>query len=152
MINNLVKIAFLSALPVTELRGAIPVGLTIYDLPVLPTLLFAVIGNIVPAFFILKYFQPISEYLKRWQIFELFFSWLFRKTNKYKEKYEKFGAFFLFIFVAIPLPGTGVWTGSAAALFFGIRFSYAMPMMTAGVFCAGIIVTLTNLGLLQLFS
>lgn len=149
--NNLIKIAFLSALPVTELRGAIPVGLNFYHLPILPTYFFAVIGNIIPALFLLKYLQPFSEYLRRWHLFELFFSWLFRRTGRYEEKYEKYGALFLFFFVVIPLPGTGVWAGSAAAFLFGIRFWYAFPMMVAGVACAGIIVTLTNLGIVSLF-
>ena len=151
MLNNLIKISFLAALPVTELRGAIPVGLSFYNLPVLPTYIVAVLGNIIPALFLLKYLKPFSEFLRRWLIFEMFFSWLFRRTGKYEKKYEKYGAIFLFFFIAIPLPGTGIWTGSVAAFLFGIRFWYAFSTMAAGVACAGIIVTLTNLGLLSIF-
>lgn len=152
MFNKLIKVAFLSSLPITELRGAIPIGLNIYDLPVLPTFLFAVLGNILPAIILLIYLKTVSEFLRRWSIFNCFFSWLFRRTDRYKYKYEKYGAFFLFIFVAIPVPGTGVWTGSAAAFLFGIRFWYAFPMMLAGVFCAGLIVILTNFGIISLFN
>jgi len=151
LLNNLIKIAFLAALPVTELRGAIPVGLSFYNLPVLPTYIVAVLGNIIPALFLLKYLKPFSEFLRRWLIFEMFFSWLFRRTGKYEKKYEKYGVIFLFFFIAIPLPGTGIWTGSVAAFLFGIRFWYAFSTMAAGVACAGIIVTLTNLGLLSIF-
>jgi uncharacterized membrane protein len=152
LLNNLIKITFLAALPVTELRGAIPIGLNFYNLPVLPTYIFAVLGNIVPALFLLKYLKPFSELLRQWNIFELFFSWLFKRTGKYEKKYEKYGALFLFFFVAIPLPGTGVWTGSVAAFLFGIRFWYALATMTAGVACAGVIITLANLGILSFFA
>lgn len=146
------KIAFLSTLPVTELRGAIPIGLNFYHLPVWPNYFFAVLGNMVPALFLLKYLKPFSDFLRRWCFFDRFFSWLFRRTGKYEKKYEKYGALFLFFFVAIPFPGTGVWTGSVAAFLFGIRFCYAFPMMVGGVVSAGIIVTLANMGIINLFT
>lgn len=152
MLNDLIKIAFLSTLPVTELRGAIPIGLNFYQLPVWSTYLFAVLGNIIPAIFLLKYLKPFSDFFRKWFFLDKFFSWLFARTGKYEKKYEKYGALFLFFFVAIPLPGTGVWTGSVAAFLFGIRFWYAFPMMVGGVCVAGIIVTLANLGLINIFS
>ncbi|NLL61377.1 MAG: small multi-drug export protein [Candidatus Atribacteria bacterium] len=152
MIFNLIKVAFLAALPIMEIRGAIPIGLNHFDLPILPTFIFAVLGNIVPALLILVYLKPFSDFLRRWTFFDQFFSWLFKRTSRYQQRYEKYGALFLLFFVAIPLPGTGVWAGSAAAFLFGIRFSYAIFMMTAGVIIAGIIVTLTDLGILSLLT
>ncbi len=151
MINNLIKIAFLSTLPVTELRGAIPIAISYYHLPVLPSYLFAVLGNLIPAIFLLIYLKPFSEFLRRWHVFDLFFSWLFQRTRKHEKRYEKYGALFLLFFVAIPFPGTGVWTGSVAAFLFGIRFWYAFPMMVGGVIIAGLIVTWANLGIINLF-
>ncbi len=152
MINNLIKVAILSTLPITELRGAIPVGINLYHLPVLPTYLFSVLGNIIPAFFLLIYLKPFSDFLRRWSIFDLFFSWLFQRTRRYERRYEKYGALFLFLFVSIPLPGSGVWTASVVAFIFGIRFWYAFPMMIAGVAVAGLIVTGANLGIINLFA
>ncbi|MGE4413061.1 MAG: COG2426 family protein [Candidatus Caldatribacteriota bacterium] len=152
MINNLIKVAILSTLPITELRGAIPVGINLYHLPVLPTYLFSVLGNIIPAFFLLIYLKPFSDFLRRWSIFDLFFSWLFQRTRRYESRYEKYGALFLFLFVSIPLPGSGVWTASVVAFIFGIRFWYAFPMMIAGVAVAGLIVTGANLGIINLFA
>ena len=152
MINNLIKVAILSTLPITELRGAIPVGINLYHLPVLPTYLFSVLGNIIPAFFLLIYLKPLSDFLRRWSIFDLFFSWLFQRTRRYERRYEKYGALFLFLFVSIPLPGSGVWTASVVAFIFGIRFWYAFPMMIAGVAVAGLIVTGANLGIINLFA
>ena len=132
-----------------ELRGAIPIAINYYRLPVLPSFIFAIIGNLAPAIFLLLYLKPFSDYLRRWHFFDLFFSWLFRRTRRHEKRYEKYGALFLLFFVAIPLPITGVWTGSAAAFLFGIRFWYAFPMIVGGVMIAGVIVSLTSLGIIS---
>ncbi|HKK83770.1 MAG TPA: small multi-drug export protein [Atribacterota bacterium] len=147
---NLIKVFLLSTLPVLELRGAIPIAISYYKLPVIPSYLFSVIGNLVPAVFLLLYLKPFSDFLRKWHFFDIFFSWLFKRTRRHEKKYEKYGALFLLFFVAVPLPITGVWTGSVAAFLFGIRFWYAFPMMAGGVMIAGIIVTGTNLGIINL--
>ncbi|OIP69511.1 hypothetical protein AUK42_05155 [Candidatus Atribacteria bacterium CG2_30_33_13] len=149
MIINILKIAFISALPITELRGAIPIALTIYKMPVFPAYFFAVLGNIVPVIFLLLYLKPFSDFLCRWHFLNIFFKWLFKRTHQYEEKFEKYGALFLLVFVAVPLPGTGAWTGSIAAFVFGIRFWYAFPAIVGGIIIAGIIVTLTSLGIIS---
>ena len=147
---SLIKVFLLSTLPVLELRGAIPIAISYYKLPVIPSYLFSVIGNLVPAVFLLLYLKPFSDFLRKWHFFDIFFSWLFKRTRRHEKKYEKYGALFLLFFVAVPLPITGVWTGSVAAFLFGIRFWYAFPMMAGGVMIAGIIVTGTNLGIINL--
>lgn len=152
MIINLIKVFLLSTLPVLELRGAIPIAISYYKLPVIPSYLFSVMGNLVPAVFLLLYLKPFSDFLRKWYFFDIFFSWLFKRTRRHEKKYEKYGALFLLFFVAVPLPITGVWTGSVAAFLFGIRFWYAFPMMAGGVIIAGIIVTATNLGIINLIA
>jgi uncharacterized membrane protein len=149
LIINILKIAFISALPITELRGAIPIALTIYKMPVFPAYFFAVLGNIVPVIFLLLYLKPFSDFLCRWHFLNIFFKWLFKRTHQYEEKFEKYGALFLLVFVAVPLPGTGAWTGSIAAFVFGIKFWYAFPAIVGGIIIAGIIVTLTSLGIIS---
>ena len=150
MINDGLRVALLSALPITELRGAIPLALTIYKMPILQAYIFAVLGNIVPAIFLLLFLKPFSEYLRRWYFFDIFFEWLFKRTRwNNQEKFEKYGALFLLFFVAIPFPATGAWTGSVAAFIFGIRFWYAFPTIVGGVMIAGVIVTLTSLGIIS---
>jgi uncharacterized membrane protein len=149
LIINILKIAFISALPITELRGAIPIALIIYKMPVFPAYFFAVLGNIVPVIFLLLYLKPFSDFLCRWHFLNIFFKWLFKRTYQYEEKFEKYGALFLLVFVAVPLPGTGAWTGSIAAFVFGIRFWYAFPAIVGGIIIAGIIVTLTSLGIIS---
>lgn len=152
MLINLIKVLLLSTLPVLELRGAIPLAINYYKLPVVPSYFFAVLGNILPAIFLLLYLKPFSDLLRKWKIFDIFFVWLFKRTRRHEKRYEKYGALFLLFFVAIPLPITGVWTGSVAAFLFGIRFWYAFPMMTGGVIIAGIVVTLANLGIINLIN
>ena len=149
MISNGLRVAFLSALPLTELRGAIPLALAIYKMPVFQAYIFAVLGNIVPAVFLLLYLKPFSEYLCQWSLFNKFFQWLFKRTRRHEEKYEKYGAIFLLFFVAVPLPLTGAWTGSVAAFVFGVRFWYAFPVIVGGILIAGILVTLASLGVIS---
>jgi len=115
LINDGLRIALIAALPISELRGAIPIALTIYKMPAFLAYIFAVLGNIVPAIFLLLFLKPFSEYLRQWRYFDIFFKWLFTRTRRNtEEKFEKYGAIFLLFFVAIPLPVTGAWTGSAA--------------------------------------
>ena len=150
MINDGLRVALLSALPITELRGAIPLALTIYKMPIFPAYIFAVLGNVVPAIFLLLYLKPFSDFLCRWHFFNTFFKWLFKRTRRNsEEKFEKYGALFLLLFVAIPLPVTGAWTGSVAAFVFGIRFWYAFPMIVGGIIISGVIVTLASLGIIS---
>ncbi len=119
-------------------------------MPVFPAYIFAVLGNIVPAIFLLLYLKPFSDFLCQWRLFNMFFEWLFKRTRRNNvEKYEKYGALFLLFFVAIPLPVTGAWTGSVAAFVLGIRFWYAFPTIVGGVMIAGIIVTLASLGVIN---
>ena len=104
-----------SALPFLELRGGIPVALTLCDFPWYYAFLLAVIGNLLPVPFILLFLDSITRFLGRVKLFDRFLAWLFERTRRRGrliEKYERIG---LVLFVAIPLPVTGAWTGSLAA-------------------------------------
>ncbi|HER24865.1 MAG TPA: ligand-binding protein SH3 [Candidatus Atribacteria bacterium] len=119
-------------------------------MPVFWAYIYAVLGNILPAIFLLLFLKPFSEYLSRFYYFDIFFKWLFKRTRRNtQEKFEKYGALFLLLFVAIPLPVTGAWTGSVAAFIFGIRFFYAFPSIVGGVMISGIIVSLASLGVIS---
>lgn len=143
----------LSALPITELRASIPVAYTVmagdWAWPWWKTYLLAVAGNMLPVPFLLLLLGPVSRWLSRWKIFRRFFDWLFERTRKRVGKHvEKYEALGLAVFVAIPLPVTGAWTGSAAAFVFGIPFKLALPSILAGVLTAGAIITLIMNGVL----
>jgi uncharacterized membrane protein len=145
----------ISCLPIFELRGAIPIALGVYGLPPSSAYVLAVFGNMLPVIPLLLFLEPVSTQLRRYSIFDRFFTWLFGRTHKnHSERFEKYGILALTLFVAVPLPVTGAWTGCAAAFVFGIQFRHAFPAILAGVMIACIIVsivTLTGISLFDLF-
>ena len=147
--NKEIAVVILAALPVSELRGAIPLGLAMGFSPV-KTYGLAFIGNLLPVVPLLFFLQPISEKLRHIGIFEKFFNWLFERTRRKATLIERFEALGLILFVAIPLPITGAWTGCVAATLFKIRFRYAFAAITAGIVLAGLIVTGVSLGILSI--
>ncbi len=145
---------FISMIPVAELRVSIPLGLAVYKLDVLTTLFWAVLGDIIPMIFILYLIDPVSKLLmKHFKIFNKFFNWLFARTRiKFEGKYAKYGSIALVLFVAIPLPITGSWTGALAAFLFQIPRHRAAPLIMLGIIIAGIIVSFITLTTLEIFN
>ncbi|MFQ6120637.1 MAG: COG2426 family protein [Methanosarcinales archaeon] len=134
-------VIILAMLPISELRGAIPIAIS-FGINPIKTYFLAVIGNIIPVIPLLLFLDPVSNYLRRYNIWDRFFTWLFTRTHRnHSERFEKYGTIALTIFVAIPLPVTGAWTGCAAAFVFGIKFKHALPAIILGVMIAGVIVT-----------
>ncbi len=132
----------IGGLPVAELRGAIPIAIGVYGMDAPAAFILSVIGNTIPVIPLLLFLDPVSSYLRRYSIFDRFFDWLFTRTHrKHSENFEKYGTLALTLFVAMPLPVTGAWTGCAAAFVFGIRFKHALIAIISGIIIAGIIVT-----------
>lgn len=144
-------ILIISALPISELRGGIPVALS-FGFSYAKAFWLAVIGNSIIIIPVLLLLDSVSKFLRRWKMWDRFFTWLFNRTRRHSENVEKYGAIGLAIFVAIPLPMTGAWSGCVAAYLFGIRFRYALPSVFLGVIAAGIIVLLTCMGAIGIFS
>jgi uncharacterized membrane protein len=146
-----VQMMVLSGFPLTELRGSIPLAWlsTDWAWPWWKIYLLAVAGNLLPVPFLLWFLEPVSRFLRRWKFLDRFFDRLFEKTRKrVGSKIEKYEALGLTLFVAIPLPVTGAWTGSAAAFLFGIPKRLAFPAIALGVAIAGALVTLIMSGTL----
>ncbi len=141
----------IGALPISELRGAIPVAIGVYDMSVSSAFLWAVLGNIIPVIFILWFLKAISNFLShRIYWFNRFFTWLFERTRqKHSNKFDRWRDLALVILVAIPLPFTGAWTGALAAFVFGIPTKRAFPLIVLGVLIAGIIVTSVTVGVIN---
>lgn len=129
----------IAALPVSELRGSIPIALMMGISP-LKAFLLSILGNSLPVIPILFLLEPVSNGLMRFRIWKRFFDWLFERTRGKGDLIQKYEAIGLILFVAIPLPITGAWTGCIAASLFRIKFRYAFPAILLGVLCAGIIV------------
>lgn len=140
-----------AALPISEVRGAIPLAIGVYGFSPLQAYLLSVIGNLLPVIPLLLFLGPVSDFLRRFTVGDLFFSWLFARTrSKYIKDHENFGLTALAIFVAVPLPMTGAWTGCAIAFLLGFRFWPAFAAIAAGVLVAGVVVTAAVMGV-QIF-
>ena len=131
----------ISMLPIVELRGAIPVAINLLDLSWYHALPLAILGNLIPVPLLLLFFGTISQRLSKIGIFKRWFHWLEERTRrrgKIVGTYKRIG---LALFVAIPLPVTGAWTGSLAATIFEIDFKQALLFIFIGICIAGGIVT-----------
>lgn len=145
-------VILIAALPVAELRLAIPIGILKppygFGMDPLTAFFLSIIGNMIPVIPLLLYLEPVSDYLRRWKTWDVFFTWLFARTHrKHSAEFEKYGSVGLAVFVGIPLPATGAWTGCAAAFVFGFKFKNALLAIFAGVIIAGIIMTLLTVGI-----
>jgi uncharacterized membrane protein len=141
----------IAMLPIVELRGSIPYGIGM-GMAWPQTYVLSVLGNLVPIVPILLFLGPVSDWLERVPGFGRFFQWLFRRTRRRSKLVERYGPWGLILFVAIPLPVTGAWTGSAAAYVFGIPFRRSFPAIAGGVLLAGVVVTLAVQGVIGLGS
>ncbi len=141
------KVFLLAMAPISELRGAIPLGIIKYHLPWLKVFLVAFLGNMLPVVFFLIFLGKISDFLKKKiGFFEKFWLWLLANSYKrHKKKFEILGSLALITLVAIPLPLTGGWTGALASFVFRVKFRSAVILISLGVFIAGIIMTLLSL-------
>ncbi len=143
------SVVLLSALPVTELRAALPVAILYYDFDPLQAIMYALIGNSIPVFLIFWMFPPFLRWAQEHQprLHTIFFSHLQKLENRHANSYQRWGALFLFIFVAIPLPGSGVWTGSLLAIIFGMKPKLSLPAILLGMVVASLLVLFLSLGI-----
>ena len=144
----------ISMVPLIELRGAIPYAVG-FQLPLLPYYIVAILGNMLPVPFIFLFARKILEWGKNKKITKKFFTFCLEKGNKGGKKLqEKAGRnvyFALFLFVGIPLPGTGAWTGTLAASLLNLDFKKSIIAIMGGVVLAGIIMGVISLGIFNIF-
>ena len=145
---------FCSMLPIIECRGAIPLGWGL-DMPWWETALFSIAGNILPVPFILLFIRAILRWMResRVKFFSSIAAWLDRKIEKHKGTIEKYSYWGIVIFVAIPLPGTGAWTGTLIASVLGLEPKKSFLAAALGVLGATVIMTVISyLGLGAIFG
>ena len=138
---NWLEVLAFAASPISELRGAIPWAILKCHFTWYYAFLVAVIGNLLPVPFILLFLDTASRLLSKVGPFRRILNWLFERTRrrgKIITRYERIG---LALFVAIPLPVTGAWTGSLAAVLFGLKFKHAFLSIFVGILIAGVVVT-----------
>ena len=140
---------FCSMLPIIECRGAIPLGCFALKLPWWQNFLLAAAGNILPAPFILLFIRAILRWMAncRVKLFNRIAGWLNRKVEKHKGTIEKYSYWGVMIFVAVPLPGTGAWTGSLIAAMLGMDWKKSSLAAVLGVLIACTIMTVFSYAL-----
>jgi len=148
MVDQYWQVFFSAMVPLTELRGSIPLGIGIFGLHPLWVLAISWLGNIVPVIIILLFLGPITNWLRKLhKILDKFFTWLFAHTyRKHSAKFDRWGSLALMLFVALPLPVTGGWTGALLAYLFGIKLRFAIPNILIGLAISGILVTTITMG------
>lgn len=138
IITKEIMVILIAAMPLMELKGAIPVGVSMGLSPIHATIL-GILGSLIPVPFLLFFLKPIFIKLRRTNLFKNTIDKIIKKTLKKGKRVEKYSILGLMMLVAIPLPGTGVWTGSLAAVLFNIRLKQAFFAITAGNVIAGLI-------------
>lgn len=144
----MLKTLVTAMMPILEIRGAIPVGVASgLD----PWLAFAVgfVGNMLPIPILILLTRKIIEWLKKHNMLVKLTAWLENKGSKGAQKVQKYSFWGLFILVAIPLPGTGAWTGALVASLLDMRLKRALPSIAMGVAVAGLIVLLVTYGVIS---
>lgn len=144
-IKNILYIFLCSMVPIIELRGAIPMGAAL-DIPFYINYIISVVGNMLPVPFILLFIRHILHWMKKIPKLDKIAAWIENKAEKNKAKVLKYATFGLYIFVALPLPGTGAWTGALVAAMLDMRMKRSIPAILLGVMTAGVIMSLASYG------
>lgn len=138
----------ISMIPILELRGSI-LAAGLLQMDFVPTYIVAVIGNMLPIPFILLFIKKIFSWMKKSKRLHKIPEKIEAKALSKSAQIEKYGYFGLFLFVGIPLPGTGAWTGSLLAALLNLNFKKSLGTIFLGVLCAGLIVSLLAFGILK---
>lgn len=139
----------ISLMPVLEIRGGM-IAARLLEMDFLKAFAICYVGNMLPIPFIILFIRKIFEFLRRFKFFERIIVKLEKKTEKNKDKVMRYEAWGLLLFVAIPLPGTGGWTGALMAALLDIRIKRSLPIIAIGVLIAGFIMSGLTYGLFQL--
>lgn len=139
-----------AVLPVVEVRGAIPLGISLGLAP-FDALTISVIGSMFPVPFLLLAVQRIFRFLGQFLVFEKLINRITTRTLVKSKQVERYGMWGLLAFVGVPLPGTGVWTGSLIAVMLGMPIRLALPTLLLGDLIAGLAVLMVTQGVAALF-
>ena len=141
-----VAIFIISLLPILELRGGL-IAARILGVEFIKAFIICYIANIIPVPFILLFINWIFNKMSKWKPTKKIVDWLSNKTLKKKDQIDKYGYFGLFLFVGIPLPGTGAWTGALLAILLNLDKKKSFITIALGVLAAGIIMSLLSYGM-----
>ena len=147
VVSREITVFIISMVPILELRGGL-IAASLLQIPIIKAIWYCVIGNIIPVPFILLLITPIFAWLKQTSLFRPLVEKLEHKAMGKSEQIEKYQFWGMVLFVGIPLPGTGAWTGSLIASLLGVKFKKAFPAVILGIVMATIIMSIFSYGLL----
>lgn len=150
LIGKQITVFIISLLPILELRGGL-LAASLLGLDPISSYIICVIGNILPIPLILWFLDKVFDFMKRFKTTKKIVDWLEKKANSKKEQIQKYGYFGLLLFVGIPLPGTGAWTGCLIATVLQMDKKKSFVYALLGVIMASIIMMLISFGLLKMF-
>lgn len=144
-------VVLISMLPFIELRGALPVAIIFLDMNWAFALVICVIANMIPVPFVLLFFSRVEKWARKYEYWNKKLDWLYERTRKKaSKKIEKYKVLGLMIYVGIPLPVTGAWTGSLIAYLFDLDIKRSFLTILGGVIIAGILMLFVSIGLKNL--
>ena len=146
-LNKEVIIFIISLMPILELRGGL-LAATLLKVEFIRALVICVIGNVLPIPFVLLFLEKILNIFEKWKVTAKVVRWLEKKANSKREQIDKYGYLGLVLFVGIPLPGTGAWTGSLVAIMLGLDKKKSFICILIGVVLASIIMSIVSYGIL----
>lgn len=151
ILTNEIKVLLTAAMPVFELKAALPLGIALGMKP-WHAFITSFLGSILPVPLLFLLIRPLFKRFKTLAALRDFIEKFEHRTIRKSKNIQKYGAWGLFFFVAIPLPGTGVWTGTLGAVLLDIRFKWAFPAILIGNMVAGLIIMTVSLGAFSVFT
>jgi len=149
VLSQKLLVMFIAAIPLAELRGSMPYAMFVLKMKWQEAFILSVIGNFIPVIPFLLFLEAFAHRLMKYPRWNRLFTWTFNRTRKRSSVIERFEAVGLALFVGVPLPLTGAWSGCIAAFLFRIPLRLAIPSITAGILIAAVVVTLVCLGVIQ---
>ena len=146
-INKEVVIFIISLMPILELRGGL-LAASLLDVEFLSAAVICIVGNVLPIPIVLLFLKKVLDLFEKWNVTKKIVTWLEKKVDEKREQIDKYGYLGLIIFVGIPLPGTGAWTGSLLAVMLGLNRKKSFVCILIGVMMAAIIMSILSYGIL----
>ncbi|MDI6732109.1 MAG: small multi-drug export protein [Candidatus Margulisbacteria bacterium] len=144
-----IAVVLLAAIPVFEVRASVPLAIMVYKIAPANAVFLSVLGSILPILPLLWFLNNLTEHLRKVVSFDKFFAWLFARTRARSKLIEDLEIIGLILFIGVPLPGTGVWTGTIAAYLLGLRWAPTFMAGLVGTTIASILVTAATLGIIN---
>ncbi len=144
---NYINTFIISLTPILELRASIPLGYLTFNLSIWEATIISILGGIVAAAITLALLPPVVNFLLNFTLFKPIINWVLNKTRaKHSNRFAAVGKILLVTLVALPLPGSGAYTGSLVAYLFGVPYKSAVKLISIGICISGILVALITLG------